>query len=132
MTAIKELALRIGAEVWPDTVRNINDCEEFATRFLAAYLAEQEPVAYLYQLIVEDQVVNQQGSTINWNPDYHPFGRKGIDYSASGTVIKQPLFTAPPEPEPQQDKQEAGDYGLTGSSAVCAALPADEIERSKT
>lgn len=46
---MKEIALRVGAEVWPDTVRNIGDLEEFAERFLAA-MPKPEPTSVTCQI----------------------------------------------------------------------------------
>lgn len=43
---IKELALKIAEEMGGNLYTLMDRCEDFATRFLAAYLKEQEPVAW--------------------------------------------------------------------------------------
>lgn len=43
---IDELALKVGAEIWPDTVRNTEECARFARIIIAEYekAAGSEPV----------------------------------------------------------------------------------------
>ncbi len=109
MKGIKELADQIGAEVWPDTVRCITDLREFATRLIAAYLAEQEPDCWA--------VLTPNGSKLV-SPE-----------EAKGLLKAYPLFTAPPEPAPQTDGSttvSAPDQERM-SRSVCAAPSSEEV-----
>ena len=54
---------------------------------------KQEPLGYLYELIVEGQVVNEKFTSVNWDTRYEPFGRNGVDHG--GKVTKTPLCTSP-------------------------------------
>jgi len=54
----------------------------------------QEPLGYLYELIVEGQVVNEKFTSVNWDTRCEPFGRNGVDHG--GEVTKTPLYTSPP------------------------------------
>jgi hypothetical protein len=60
----------------------------------------QEPVAWMYELIIDGEVCNVECTNVNWNPEYQPFGRAGIDFVESGKVTKTPLYTTPPAPVP--------------------------------
>ncbi len=60
----------------------------------------QEPVAWMYELIIDGEVCNVECTNVNWNPEYQPFGRAGIDFVESGKVTKTPLYTTPPAPAP--------------------------------
>ena len=110
MTDIKELALRVAKET--DEVTHSMDefIPEFAQRFLAAYLAEQKPVAW----------VSDCKTATFWQEV--PPGTK--------------LFTVPPLPEsaPQQDSlKESSSPEHTSSTArdsrpaVCAAPSSEEV-----
>ena len=90
MTGIKELALRVAKEVvlpakhitFANEIGYGFDGDEladFAKRFLAAYLAEQEPVAW-----IDDE------GTLTFRHNW--MAKKGTK-----------LFTAPPEPAPHQE-----------------------------
>jgi len=57
----------------------------------------QEPVAWMYELIIDGEVCNVECTNVNWNPKYQPFGRAGIDFVEGGKVTKTPLYTAPPQ-----------------------------------
>ncbi len=94
MTDVKELALRVVKESpWYYDNEPVGDSDaiDFAQRFLAAYLAEQEPVATIL------------GSD--------PFDeREGVRFDI-GDLMKlsklpkgTKLFTASPEPAPQQER----------------------------
>lgn len=88
MTDIKELALKVAKEagfsmplieMFPDRLI------DFATRFLSAYLEQQEPVGKVLR--------NSAGQVwIIWKGETDI-----IDY------VGQQLFTAPPEPAPVED-----------------------------
>jgi hypothetical protein len=54
------------------------------------------PVAWMYELIIDGEVCNVECTNVNWNPEYQPFGRAGIDFVESGKVTKTPLYTTPP------------------------------------
>ncbi len=144
MTDIKELALQVAKEApWYFDNEPLGDAEltDFAQRFLVAYLAEQEPVslypcgfkelnslvikngAYLARGMNEDEPVTESIRS-------SAMVLVGYAKDMSDLLAKQPLFTAPPEPAPQQDKQESGDYGLTGSSAACAAPSSEEVRET--
>ncbi len=56
----------------------------------------QEPVAWMYELIIDGEVCNVECTNVNWNPEYQPFGRAGIDFVEGGKVTKTPLYTTPP------------------------------------
>jgi hypothetical protein len=58
---------------------------------------EQEPVAWMYELIIDGEVCNVECTNVNWNPEYQPFGRAGIDFVEGGKVTKTPIYTAPPQ-----------------------------------
>ena len=78
MTDIKELAAHIARDMWgPEAV--VQEAQDFAQRFLAAYLAEQEPVWY--------HSVDRHGVNHFTGPD------EDCAYGA------KPLYTAPPLPE---------------------------------
>lgn len=68
---------------------------------VAAEKAEQalalrgEPVAWLYTMRGEKQILGQQCAVDRFNPDLRPFGRKGIDYDPSYEVEELPLYAAP-------------------------------------
>jgi len=126
MTDIKELALRVATETLEleDSFESgskyaVGDDEltDFATRFLAAYLAEQEPVATIL------------GSD--------PFDeREGVRFGI-GDLMKlsklpkgTKLFTAPPEPAPQQ-KYDAERYRWIASNHDCPFAETDEAWESK-
>lgn len=68
-------------------------CMPCATK-AAEQPAQQEPLGYLYELIVEVQVVNEKFTSVNWDTRYEPFGRNGVDHG--GEVTKTPLYTSPP------------------------------------
>lgn len=153
---IKELAASLHMKL---PMATQEDAIDFAHRFLAAYLAEQEPVGYVWYRV---------GSPPHFVPVIAGKAQTSFDikemvplftappgpapkksalsqyrrFEVDGEVIDPidrlrafcsfamdgqdwldvaPFFDALPEPAPQQEKQAAGDYGLTGSSTVGAA-----------
>ncbi len=114
MTNIKELALRVAKETLEleDSFESgskyavgDNELTDFAQRFLAAYLAEQEPVA---SVINTDNLYD-----IRWLDKIDvllPHGAK--------------LFTAPPLPEPApQEADNTAERSVVGSTAPACAAP---------
>ena len=69
--------------------------EDRALKAEAKLANAQEPVAWMYSLVIEGEEVKADCSRANWNPKYQPFGRAGIDYAEGGIVIKTPLYTRP-------------------------------------
>ena len=59
-----------------------------------------QPVAWMYELIIDGEVCNVECTNVNWNPEYQPFGRAGIDFVEGGKVTKTPLYTTPPAAQP--------------------------------
>jgi hypothetical protein len=53
----------------------------------------------MYELIIDGEVCNVECTNVNWNPEYQPFGRAGIDFVEGGKVTKTPLYTTPPAQE---------------------------------
>jgi hypothetical protein len=51
----------------------------------------------MYELIIDGEVCNVECTNVNWNPEYQPFGRAGIDFVEGGKVTKTPIYTAPPQ-----------------------------------
>ncbi len=66
-----------------------------AIRAHLANTKEQEPNAWLYSLVSAKGTLDVKASTINWNPEYQPFGREGIDYAEGLCVTKEPLYLGP-------------------------------------
>jgi len=60
----------------------------------------QEPAFWYYTLVVEGEIVNDRFTTVNWDTNFEPFGRRGVDHG--GDVTKEPLYTTPPA-APVQD-----------------------------
>jgi hypothetical protein len=56
--------------------------------------AQPAPVAWMYELIIDGEVCNVECTNVNWNPEYQPFGRAGIDFVEGGKVTKTPLVAA--------------------------------------
>ncbi len=82
MKDIKELAQDTIDEMWPGhgtLILHENDIVDFATRLIAAYLAEQEPVAWVPQF--------------SWQRSID-----AVACSSKRSFDDIPLFTAPPEP----------------------------------
>jgi hypothetical protein len=79
------------------------NCEAMGKE-LAALKAQpapvQEPVAWMYELIIDGEVCNVECTNVNWNPEYQPFGRAGIDFVEGGKVTKTPIYTTPPAQRP--------------------------------
>jgi hypothetical protein len=61
----------------------------------------QEPVAWMYELIIDGEVCNVECTNVNWNPEYQPFGRAGIYFVEGGKVTKTPIYTTPPAAQRQ-------------------------------
>ena len=97
---IKELALKVAKEMnWRMDEMTL---ETFATRLIAAYLAEQEPVAWVPQF--------------SWQRSID-----AVACSSKRSFDDIPLFTAPPEPAPQMP------LGVSEGTATSArAAPSSE------
>jgi hypothetical protein len=67
----------------------------------------QKPVAWMYELIIDGEVCNVECTNVNWNPEYQPFGRAGIDFVEGGKVTKTPLYTTPPAAQPDDPAGQA-------------------------
>ena len=111
MKDIKELALKVAIDVGVWQVEPSEVCftearlTYFATRLIAAYLAEQEPRGW-------------------WNPSYPALSiQLTKPYDGGGW---EPFFTAPPltEPAPQQETIMPGRYK---GDALCAAPSSEEV-----
>jgi hypothetical protein len=61
-------------------------------KYEGCIVAESAPEVYCYQLLVEDQVVNELFVSINWDVRLKPFGRSGVDHG--GVATKTPLYRA--------------------------------------
>ena len=122
MTDIKELALRVARETFtqdehgfPDNVL-WEEITNFAQRFLAAYLAEQEPHGYV------DAEQFARWNTLRGTEFesaercYLPFSR--TPYKSDMTDCSLPIFTAPPlpEPAPQQTAKQRYDKLTEGDA----------------
>ncbi len=107
---IKELATLTAAEMDDVHLRNVPAIilEQYATRLIAAYLAEQEPDCWA--------VLTPNGSKLV-SPE-----------EAKGLLKAYPLFTAPPEPAPQQQKPQTtiGDSASPAQPAAARAAPSSE------
>ena len=89
----KQDGLARGLEMVPPA----GEYEQLLLDAIAALTAQQgagEPVAWIYTLVVDGQTVSEQITHVNWNPEYQPFGRNGVDHG--GKVSKTPLYAAPP------------------------------------
>jgi hypothetical protein len=86
-----------------DSMKYREQCKEAITAIKQALAAQpapvQEPVAWMYELIIDGEVCNVECTNVNWNPEYQPFGRAGIDFVEGGKVTKTPIYTAPPAQE---------------------------------
>jgi len=115
MTNIKELATLTAAEMDNIYLRNVPAIilEQYAARLIAAYLAEQEPVV---------RVVDGGGELhlpkLQWVSANHSLE----------TPIGSTLFTAPPEPAPQQQKPQItiGEPADPAQPAAVCAAPSSE------
>jgi len=88
---------------WDAMAVMVEEQQRMAKR-IAELEAQQEPVepyGWLYSLIVEDQVVNEKFTSVNWDTRYEPFGRRGVDHG--GKVTKTPLYTTQPHRNPLSD-----------------------------
>lgn len=110
MTDIKELALKVAKDIgyWDEQEEYILD---FATRLIAAYAEGQEPV-----LVISD---------------YKKAGRIArCTHTKYGETVSLPsgtkLFTAPPEPAPQQSVRAADHDKAT----ACEAPSSEEVART--
>jgi hypothetical protein len=81
----------------------------------------QEPVAWMYELIIDGEVCNVECTNVNWNPEYQPFGRAGIDFVEGGKVTKTPLYTTPPAAPKVVDCHATG---VCVQSGLRAEMPA--------
>jgi hypothetical protein len=61
----------------------------------------------MYELIIDGEVCNMECTNVNWNPEYQPFGRAGIDFVEGGKVTKTPLYTTPPAAQPDDPTGQA-------------------------
>jgi hypothetical protein len=109
MTDIKELALRHAEAAGVKGFHWDGSLYDFVEPFLAAYLAEQEPVDYRYK------------------------GTDGFWYrkipSDVRVVQTQPLFTAPPLPEPAHSDHPMRHYDRTCPACNEGAAPSSEEVR---
>lgn len=106
MKDTKELALRVAEAAGVKGFHWDGSLFDFVEPFLAAYLAEQEPVAQ----------IDEFGVFKDLTDDYLPEGTK--------------LYAAPPEPAPQQQKPQTtiGDSADPAQpTAVCAAPSSEEV-----
>lgn len=130
MKSIEELALKVAhmgmlgdKDATAFTKERIID---FAKEFLAAYTEQQEQVAWQYLLMLDGEIINEICSKVHWDERYQPFGRKGVDYNASASAVKLPLYTAPVVPDgmvlvPRELKGDEGDdMREAGHQAVVA------------
>ena len=63
-----------------------------AAKYEGCIVAEGKPEVWCYQLLAEDQVVNELFTSINWDVRLKPFGRSGVDHG--GVATKTPLYRA--------------------------------------
>lgn len=97
-------AARVCDSVSHENPMTASDCAEAIRALAAKYegdiVAEGKPEVRRYQLLVEDQVVNERYDRANWDVRHKPFGRYDVDHG--GTVTKTPLYRAkePRLPEP--------------------------------
>jgi hypothetical protein len=61
-------------------------------KYEGCIVAQGAPEVWRYQLLAEDQVVNELFACINWDVRYKPFGRYDVDHG--GTATKTPLYRA--------------------------------------
>lgn len=107
MTDIKELSKKIAKEMnWRMDEMTL---ETFSTRLIAAYLAEQKPVG----------VVTREGDKFS---GYKPLVEWGFNGVKTGTK----LFTAPPEPAPQEP--DINSMRPKPAPAACAAPSFEEVQ----
>jgi hypothetical protein len=68
------------------------DIRTLKAKYEGCIVAEGMPEVYCYQLLAEDQVVNELFASINWDVRLKPFGRSGVDHG--GVATKTPLYRA--------------------------------------
>ena len=111
MTDIKELALQEAKDMLLQHYYDNGDYATFSvelcTRFLAAYLAEQEPVARV-------RVTN---AAISWSA-YYPTTLPIGEYD---------LFTTPPLPEPAPQLHPTHEANFAAQVVLCAAPSSEEV-----
>ena len=120
MTDIKELALKVAKDIgyWDEQEEYILD---FATRLIAAYLAEQEPVAWdgaeeweqLAWNLCAEEGGEESCTELLWDggPIPEPWGDRWLKYEgeAKRMISLVRKFTAPPEPAPSEFSAEQRD-----------------------
>jgi hypothetical protein len=79
----------------------------------------------MYELIICGEVCNVECTNVNWNPEYQPFGRAGINFVDGGKVTKTPLYTAP-RPWVGLTKEEAKEISLANRPYVIDMIAALE------
>ena len=114
---IARIALEVGAEVWPDSVRNVDDLEKFATLFLERVDAEHGRKAVA-------EVKSYEGSLndltiIVWTGAPIPIGTKL--YATPQAAIPEGWALVPGAPTPKvlkaaQIKSELGAYACSNLS----------------
>lgn len=152
MTDIKELALQEAHKMdWEDLTNQgsgscvashgcagvtQSDLTDFATRLIAAYLKEQEPVAWdgaeeweqLAWNLCAEEGGEESCTELLWDggPTPEPWGDRWLKYEgeAKRMISLVRKFTAPPEPAPQMP---LGVSEGTATSA-CAAQLQDQVE----
>ena len=124
---IKELATLTAAEMDDIYLRNVpaNILEQYATRLIAAYLAEQKPVAWEITETVGNKIrtlISRQG----------PNSVSDDDKAEFDVHFRPLVYSAPPEPAPQQQKPQTtiGEPADPAQpAAVCAAPSYEEVKR---
>lgn len=141
MTDIKELALKVAKDIgyWDEQEEYILD---FATRLIAAYTEGQEPISLypcgfkeLHSLVIKHGAFLAQG--MNEDEPVTESIRSaamvlvGYAKDMSGLLARQPLYTAPPEPAPQQQKPQTtiGDSANPAQPAAARAATSSEEVR---
>ncbi len=96
MKDIKELALKVAKEM--NCRMDEMTLETFATRLIAAYLKEQEPVAWIYCPECGSEEIHYEEGRYKQCANCHQEWFSDIDYSDVVQSNLSKLFTAPPEP----------------------------------